>query len=76
MSLRCLFAYSQEIHRLNLLPSEIEANRLVTIQEAARLMSLSTDTVRRRYAHKFVRVSKRRLAMRLRDVLNPEAMTE
>jgi hypothetical protein len=67
---------SGDAHLLNVLRSEIEANRLVTIQEAARLMSLSTDTLRRRYAHKFVRVSQRRLAMRLHDVLNPEAVTD
>ena len=68
--------YERNTELLNLLPSEIEAKRLVTIQEAARLMSLSTDTVRRRYASKFVRVSKRRLAMRLNDVLHPEVPSE
>jgi DeoR/GlpR family transcriptional regulator of sugar metabolism len=55
---------------------EIESKRLVSIQEAARLMSISTDTVRRRYAHKMVRVSKRRLAMRLHDVLHPEMVVD
>jgi hypothetical protein len=47
--------------------------RLVSLSEAARLMSISTDTLSRRYRDKFVRVSKRRLAMRLQDVLHPEA---
>jgi hypothetical protein len=59
-------------HLLNPHPSEIEGHRLVSIAEAARLMSLSTDTIRRRYSHKFIRVSPRRLAMRLHDVLHPE----
>ena len=54
----------------------IEMQRLVSLQEAARLMSISTDTVRRRYGPKLVRVSKRRLAMRLHDVLHPEVITD
>src|SRR6476620_11661889 len=51
---------------LALTPQEIEARRLVSIQEAAQLLSVSCDTIRRQYSDKFVRVSKRRLALRLR----------
>ena len=55
---------------------EIESKRLVSIQEAARLMSISTDTVRRQFGPKLVRVSRRRLAMRLHDVLHPEVQSD
>jgi predicted DNA-binding protein (UPF0251 family) len=53
----------------NLTPQEIEARRLVSIAEAAQLLSVSRDTVRRQYKDRFVRVSTRRLALRLRDIL-------
>jgi DeoR/GlpR family transcriptional regulator of sugar metabolism len=52
-----------------LTPQEIEARRLVSIQEAAQLLSVSCDTVRRQYKDRFIRVSKRRLALRLRDIM-------
>jgi hypothetical protein len=52
-----------------LTPLEIEARRLVSIAEAAQLLSVSRDTIRRQYSDKFVRVSTRRLALRLRDIL-------
>jgi len=60
---------------VNLLPSEIESRRLICLSDAARLLSISTDTLKRRYRDKLIRVSPRRLAMRLDDVLNPEQAT-
>jgi hypothetical protein len=48
----------------------VETRRLVTLKEAADRLSISTDTLRRKYKHQFVQVSQRRLAMRLSDVLN------
>jgi hypothetical protein len=60
---------------VNLLP-EIESRRLICLSDAARLLSVSVDTVKRRYRDKLVRVSPRRLAMRLGDALNPQQPTD
>jgi hypothetical protein len=48
---------------------DIEQMRIVPLKEAARLKGISEDTLRRHYRHLFVRVSPRRLGMRLKDVL-------
>jgi hypothetical protein len=46
-----------------------EMERIVSVREAAQMCSLSTDTLRRRYASKFIRLSPRRIGMRVADVL-------
>jgi hypothetical protein len=48
---------------------EIEMERIVPLAEAARLRGVSVDTLRRRFSHQFIRVSPRRLGMRVRDAI-------
>ena len=50
-------------------PDRDDPNRIVTLAEAARLSSLSIDTLRRRHRDKFVQLSERRFGMRKRDAL-------
>jgi hypothetical protein len=50
-------------------PSEIELLRFVSLKEGAKLQGTSVDTIRRRQPDKIVRISPRRLAIRLRDAL-------
>jgi hypothetical protein len=46
-----------------------ELERIVSLQQASRLMGISADTIRRRHADKILRLSPRRQGMRLRDAL-------
>jgi hypothetical protein len=50
--------------------SAIELVRVVSLTEAARLLNISTDGLRRHHAHLIRRMSPRRIGMRLRDVLD------
>ena len=50
-------------------PTEIWLERIVSLKEAARLRGTSVDTLRRRFSHKFVRISPRRLGMKIRDAV-------
>jgi hypothetical protein len=50
-------------------PRWIELERLITLQEAARLKAISLDTLRRRFGHLIVAISPRRRGMKLRDAL-------
>jgi len=50
-------------------PSWLELERIITLQEACRLKSVSLDTLKRRYADKIIHLSPRRRGMRLRDAL-------
>ena len=50
-------------------PDRDDPDRIVTLAEAARLSSLSIDTLRRNHRDKFIRLSERRYGMRRRDVL-------
>jgi hypothetical protein len=52
---------------------EQEKRRIVSLQEAARLRGVSIDTLKRHHRHQFVRLSERRLGMRLADVLEEAA---
>jgi hypothetical protein len=47
----------------------IELARIAPLDEAARLSSLSEDTIKREHSDKLVRLSPRRLGMRVRDAL-------
>jgi predicted HTH domain antitoxin len=48
---------------------DIELMRIVSVNEAARLRGVSTDTIRREFRDKMIRISKGRVGLRLRDVL-------
>ena len=50
-------------------PRWVELERVVTLNEAVQLTSLSEDTLRRRYPSRIVSISPKRRGMRLRDVL-------
>jgi hypothetical protein len=47
----------------------IERERIVSINEAARLRGMHADTIKRNEPEKLVRLSPRRLGMRLKDAL-------
>jgi hypothetical protein len=49
--------------------SDVELHRIVEMDEAERLSSLSADTWERRYPHLIVRLSKRRKGVRLGHAL-------
>jgi hypothetical protein len=50
-------------------PNWIELQRIIDLKEVSRLTNLSVDTLKRRYAQKILRLSPRRLGMRVRDAL-------
>jgi hypothetical protein len=50
-------------------PRWVELERVVPLDEAEQLTSLSHDTLRRRFPNLIVNLSPRRVGMRLRDVL-------
>jgi hypothetical protein len=50
-------------------PLDVEGMRVVSIKEAARLRGVSEDTIRWTLKHRIVRLSPRRIGLRLRDVL-------
>jgi hypothetical protein len=47
----------------------VEMKRIVPIAEGARLRGVSTDTFRRTMRHKFIKLSPRRLGIRVEDAL-------
>jgi hypothetical protein len=49
--------------------SALELARIAPLPEASHLSGLSEDTLRREYGHKFVKLSDRRVGMRVRDAL-------
>ena len=51
------------------LDRERELDRVVTLRDASQLSTLSEDTIRRRHGDKIVRLSTRRVGMRLRHAL-------
>ena len=52
------------------LPVALEGERIISLYEAAEIAGISADTLRRRYGHLIIRISPRRLGIRLRDVLS------
>jgi hypothetical protein len=57
-----------------LLPPDLQPRRMISLPQAAELRGISVDTFKRNYKHLIVRVSPRRLAVRLGDVINdPQA---
>jgi hypothetical protein len=53
--------------------SALELERHISVPEAARLKNISPDTFKRRYARLIRRVSPRRNAVKLRDLLSADA---
>ena len=51
------------------LPSALELDRIISMQEAEAVSSLSVDSWKRHHADKVVELSPRRLGVRLRDAL-------
>ena len=51
------------------LPSALELDQIISLQEAKKLSSLSVDSWKRHHADKVVELSPRRLGVRLRDAL-------
>jgi hypothetical protein len=51
------------------LPRELELERIVTLREAHEISGLSPDAWKDNYPDKIIRLSPRRLGIRLRDVL-------
>jgi len=51
----------------------IELERIAPLSEAARLAGVSKDTLQRHHADKILKLSPRRLGMRVRDALDVSA---
>ena len=51
------------------LPPELELQRIITLQEAEKISSLSSDSWKRHHSDKIIEMSPRRLGVRLRDAL-------
>jgi len=51
------------------LPSALELDRIITLQEAEEVSSLSVDSWKRHHSDKVVELSPRRRGVRLRDAL-------
>jgi hypothetical protein len=50
-------------------PTWVELERIVSLQQAARLKGVSVDTLKRRYAHLIINLSPRRRGMKLKHAL-------
>jgi hypothetical protein len=51
------------------LPPERELDRIITLQQAEKISSVSPDSWKRNHPDKIVRLSQRRVGIRLRDAL-------
>jgi hypothetical protein len=51
----------------------LELERNVSVTEAAQIKGISTDTFKRRYRHLIRKISERRNAVKLRDLLADDA---
>lgn len=49
--------------------SFVELQRIIDLKEAARLSGVSVDTLKRNHSHNILRLSPRRLGMRISDAL-------
>jgi hypothetical protein len=52
------------------LPAELEGERIVSLQDAYRLSSISPDNWRDNYSHLLIKLSPRRWGVKLKHVLN------
>ena len=55
-------------HDFKLSP-DLELQRIITLQEAEKISSLSSDSWKRHHPDKIIEISPRRLGVRLRDAL-------
>ena len=55
-------------HDFKLSP-DLELQRIITLQEAEKISSLSSDSWKRHHSDKIIEMSPRRLGVRLRDAL-------
>ncbi|MBR0742105.1 hypothetical protein JQ581_34730 [Bradyrhizobium liaoningense] len=51
------------------LPPELKLDRIISLQEAEKISTLSVDSWKRHHSDKLVELSPRRLGVRLRDAL-------
>jgi hypothetical protein len=51
------------------LPTELQQERIVSMTEAAEISGLSIDSWKRHYRHLIIRLSARRLGVKLKDAL-------
>ena len=51
------------------LSPDLELQRIITLQEAEKISSLSSDSWKRHHPDKIIEISPRRLGVRLRDAL-------
>ena len=51
------------------LSPDLELQRIITLQEAEKISSLSSDSWKRHHSDKIIEMSPRRLGVRLRDAL-------
>ncbi len=51
------------------LSPELELRRVLPLEQAGKITNLSSDTLKRRYPHLVLKLSPRRLGMRLSDAL-------
>jgi hypothetical protein len=51
------------------LPEDLALKRIVALKQAAEVSSLSEDTLKRRFPDKIIKLTPRRLGMRLGDAL-------
>ena len=49
---------------------DLELQRVVTLREAAEISGISLDTIRRRHPQIIIKLSPRRIGVRLRDALS------
>jgi hypothetical protein len=56
-------------HNRIALSPELEQARIITLDEAARLSSISVDSWRRNHKDKIIKLSRRRVGIKLADVL-------
>jgi hypothetical protein len=49
---------------------DLELQRVITLREAAEISGISLDTIRRRYPQIIIKLSPRRVGVRLRDALS------
>jgi hypothetical protein len=49
--------------------NDLALARIVTLREASQLAGISEDTIRRNHSDKVIRLSPRRLGMRVKDAL-------
>lgn len=55
---------------LTSLPQAIQLERILTLKQAAEMTNMSVQTWRKEYSHLIVRLTKRKIGVKLKDVLS------